>query len=62
MRRICLASALLLALGAFAGCSWRADSTYMYSQNQGGNIAASDAIGTGLAQSHRASTASVDAR
>ena len=60
MRRLtCLASLLLLGLGALAGCSWNPERIFTFSQPQGGNIAASDSIGSGLTHGAASPSAAV---
>jgi hypothetical protein len=61
MRRIALALLACLTLTSVCGCATGGyeQTTYVYSQKEAGNIAASDSLGMGLSQHNGVQTAFV---
>ena len=57
--RIILASFLTLSLLAISGCADSQEGVFTYSQREGGSIAASDGVGSGMSRRAPMATASV---
>jgi hypothetical protein len=57
--RVLLASILTLSAAALGGCSYQPNRVYTYTQSEGGSIAASDGVGSGMSKRATITTATV---